>query len=170
MIISYTAYLVVVAIIAAIAVIPALISNINKNKRKNKGLAGYSFLLLVILLPVNWYTPTILNISDCDNYIKEILIFPKDGYSMGKYNYITNNTSKTLALEYIPYGDVNDKDLPESLLIRAGENHRASIVHIDYLFEKIPTSIKLKSKGAVRSALYCFRDSEIESDDLDVTE
>jgi len=168
MIISYTTYMVLVGIIAAIAIIPTLISKIKK--KGNKGFGSYSFILLVILLPINWYTPTILDVTDCGNYTKNILIFPKDGYSMGKYNYIVNNSKSALALDYIPYGNVKDEDIPESVLIRTGKNHQANIVKIDYLFEDIPSSIKLKSKGAVRTALYCFDGDEEELYDDESTE
>jgi hypothetical protein len=159
MAVSFTVYLVIVGVIAAIAIIPYLFGKLKK--KKEKGFWEYSFLLLIILLPINWYTPTILNVTDCGVYEKNVLIFPKSGYTMGRYNYITNNSTHNLALEYVVFGNVKETDVPQNVFIKSGELHCAKIVHIEYLFTEIPSSIRLKGNGAVRSALFCY-DEELE--------
>jgi len=119
-------------------------------------------LLLLILVPINWYTPTVLTISDCNQYTKEVVLFPGQragiSYNYGRKNYIINQSKRNLKFEYLFYGDNRRKEgqadqliLPENVVI-------VNEVTISYLFEKPEESVSTKSSGATKTQLYCLAD------------
>lgn len=159
MIISYLSYKILVIVLAILFVGPTVLKKFKKNKKTT--FADFSFVLVLLLLPLNWYTPTIITVNSCDEYTKEVLILPKDGYSMGKCNYIVNNSDSDLALAHIAYQRVTRPDnTNEVVVIKPKETYTATnLVSIDYLFEDIPETVKSKSDETVKTALYCV-DSE----------
>lgn len=152
MIISLNTYYIFCGIVVAACILPYLYG---RYILKQGDKFGWSWIPLVLLIPINWYTPAVYDVKGCDDYTKEILIFPTGDYSLGRHNYIINNGDTPLLLEYIVYGNVSDEDINEDEYIIPGQTLEAPFVHLNYVFEEAPESIKLKGKGAVHSRLSC---------------
>lgn len=120
----------------------------------------WMFALLIILLPINWYTPTFITVTKCFQYKKEVLLFPTniDGasYSYGWNNYIINKSLDNLVFEYIYYGNnVRDEDEVDKI-IPPGKIAKVNEVKIDFVFEKQAESVSTKASGATKTSLYCM--------------
>jgi predicted membrane channel-forming protein YqfA (hemolysin III family) len=157
MIVSSATYIVVLLLIAAFIVAKPLYARFIK-KQDNKYDAMY--FLLLILLPINWFTPAIITVTECGKYQKEITLIPttKEGVklSYGKHLYVFNNSKSTVIVEDIPFGNVDESDVSPLITIETGKNAavKGNVV-IDYIFEEVPRSVKTKSDGEVKTALYC---------------
>ncbi|EDM34961.1 hypothetical protein PBAL39_00475 [Pedobacter sp. BAL39] len=147
-------------ILIAIAVLICLKALYTRFITKQGNKDDWMVLLLLILVPINWYTPTVLTISDCNQYTKEVVLFPGQragiSYTYGRKNYIINQSKRNLKFEYLFYGDnrreegqVDQLILPENVVI-------VNEVTISYLFEAPEKSVSTKSSGATKTLLYCL--------------
>jgi len=152
MIISFNTYLILCGAFALICFLPALYTRFVK-KQGNK--MDWTYILVLLLVPLNWYTPGILTITSCEEYTKEVLLFPSSEYSLGKHSYIINKTNESLYLDFIVYGNVDKNDVPEDATIAAGAIYKAPIVSVGYVLTDPPESVRTKSSGSVISVLSC---------------
>ena len=156
MIVSVQTYnILLIAISILIAIRPLYTRFIKKQGNKH----DWMFALLVLLLPINWYTPTFINVTSCNNFTKEVLIFPgqKEGvnYSYGWSNYVVNKSPDNLVFEYIYYGDNKREDDEIDKIIPPGQIAKVNEVKIDFVFEPQAESVSTKSRGATKTSLYC---------------
>ena len=151
MIISINTYLIFCGAFALLCFLPALYTRFVK-KQGNK--MDWTYMMVILLVPINWYTPGILTITSCEEYTKEVLLFPKSEYSLGKHSYIVNETNESLYLDFIVYGKV-DKDIPKNAIINAGATYKAPIVSVGYVLTNPPERVRTKSSGSVVSVLSC---------------
>ncbi|MCD0489935.1 hypothetical protein LPB86_16960 [Pedobacter sp. MC2016-14] len=156
MIVSVQTYnILLLAILILIAIRPLYTRFIKKQGNKH----DWMFALLILLLPINWYTPTFINVTSCNNFTKEVLIFPgqKEGvnYSYGWSNYVVNNSPDNLVFEYIYYGDNKREDDEVDEIIPPGKIAKVNEVKIDFVFEPQAESVSTKSRGATKTSLYC---------------
>ena len=156
MIVSVQAYnIILIAISILIAIRPLYTRFIKKQGNKH----DWMFALLILLLPINWYTPTFINVTSCNNFTKEVLIFPgqKDGvnYSYGRSNYVVNKSITNLVLEYVYYGDNKREGDEVDQIIPPGKIAKVNEVKIDFVFEAQAKSVSTKSSGATKTSLYC---------------
>jgi hypothetical protein len=157
MIVSSTAYILVLLLLAAIIVAKPLFARFIQ-KQDNKYDAMY--FLILILLPINWYTPAIITVTECGKYQKEITLIPttKEGVQIfyGKHLYVFNKSKSTVFVEDIAFGDVDESDLNALITVETGKNAivKGNVV-IDYIFEEVPSTVRTKSDGEVKTSLYC---------------
>lgn len=156
MIVSVQTYnILLLAILILIAIRPLYTRFIKKQGNKH----DWMFALLILLLPINWYTPTFINVISCNNFTKEVLIFPgqKEGvnYSYGWSNYVVNKSPDNLVFEYIYYGDNKREDDEVDEIIPPGQIAKVNEVKIDFVFEPQAESVSTKSRGATKTSLYC---------------
>ncbi|MDR0510486.1 MAG: hypothetical protein LBH06_05285 [Rikenellaceae bacterium] len=154
MIVSSGVYAIIFAAIAAAALLPFIVGKLTK--RQEPGFWQYSFVLLVVLLPFNWYTPTIIDVDGTGQIDRRVVLFPSKDYKLGRYNYINNMGPDSLVFEYVMYGSVDEGETPDKALILPGELYRADVVAIDYLFVDAPQSIRIKGNGAIKTRLYRY--------------
>ena len=157
MIVSVQNYnILLIAILILITIKPLFSRFIKKQGNKH----DWMFALIILLLPINWYTPTFINVTSCNNFTKEVLIFPgqKDGvnYSYGWSNYVVNKSVNNLVLEYVYYGDNKRESDEVDEIIRPGKIAKVNEVKIDFVFEAQAKSISSKSSGATKTSLYCM--------------
>jgi len=157
MIVSAQTYnIILIAIIILVAIRPLYTRYVKKRGSKH----DWMFALLLLLLPINWYTPTFITVTSCGKYSKEVLIFPgkKDGlsYSYGWCNYIINKSLNTLAFEYVFYGDNKRKEDELDQIIMPGKIEKVNEVTIDFVFEQEAKTVSTKSSGATKTTLYCM--------------
>jgi len=158
---TYT--IILVAILVLISLKPLYTKLVKKQGKKD----DWMFLLIILLLPINWYTPTILTVTDCNQFTKEVVLFPteKEGISMsyGRKNYIFNHSKQTLGFEYLYYGSDQKEDDHRDLVIFPNKTATVNEVKIDYVFEAPAKSVSTKSSGATKTMLYCQQDSTEDS-------
>ncbi len=154
MIVSINTYYIVCGIIVFLFAIPALYSRFIK--KSGSKMDFIIFLGIVLLVPINWFTPAVFNVTSCDEYTKEIVLLPNSEYSLGRHNYIINNSSSALYLEYIVYGRVNPNEVEEDIVIKQGETYKAPFIHLDYPLEAAPSSVRMKGDGMVKTRLSCI--------------
>lgn len=151
-----TYYILIVVIIVLIIAFPLYARFIKKAGNK----FDFIYFLLFILLPINWYTSTIYTITNCNEFTKEVLIFPteKGGYKfeMGWYNYIINKSNETLFFEHIYYGSDEPKEDQINVEISPNSIERVGVVVIDYLFTEPEDTVRTKSSGETKTTLYCI--------------
>jgi len=157
MIVSAQTYnIILIATVILIALKPLFTRFINKEGNKY----DWMFFLVVLLLPINWYTPTFITVYACGKFSKEILLFPdkKDGveYSYGWNNYIINKSLDTLVFEYVYYGDSEREDGETDQIIKPGKIGKVEEVAIDFIFEPADESFYSKSSGVTKTCLYCM--------------
>ena len=157
MIVSVQTYnIILIASVILVAIKPLFSRFVKKQGSKH----DWMFAPLVLLLPINWYTPTFINVTSCNNYTKEVLIFPgqKDGlsYSYGWNNYIVNKSLDNLVFEYVYYGDNKREDDEADKIIPPGKIAKVNEVKIDFVFEAQAKSVSTKSSGATKTSLYCM--------------
>lgn len=167
MIVSINTYYIICGIIVACGVLPTAYNHFI-SKRPN--IFAYSWVLVLLTAPLNWFTPAVYNVTDCGEYTKNILLLPKGDYSLGRHNYIVNESENTLYFEYITYGKVSPDEVGEDQYIEAGETGEIPVVHINFLFREPDNSIRLKSDGAVRTRLSCDIPDYEEDDEGDYIE
>lgn len=156
MIVSLNTYLIIIGIFCLLIVIKPLYTRfIKKEESKNDAI----LLLLLLTIPINWFTPTILTITDCNNYRKEVVLFPttKDGIkiSYGKASYIFNNTDRNLIFEYYYYGDNTPAAGEDNKVIEPKQHAKVNVVSIDYILSEPAESVSTKSSGATKTVLRC---------------
>jgi hypothetical protein len=146
-------------IVLAIFMKPLYMHFVKKQKQKGNIYDAIRFLLLIALLPFNWYTPRILTIADCGNYKQEVALFPvrKNGVKMGygKKTYIFNNSAKKLNFEYHYYGNNSPVDGENNAVIQPNESIKVNTISIDYLFEEPEKSVVSKAGGETKTSLSC---------------
>ena len=152
MIISIHTYYIICAVFALICAIPALYTRFVKKKGNDK---DWTYLLVVLLVPLNWYTPAIFTVTSCEEYTKEVLLFPTSEYSLGEHAYVVNQTEHSLYLEYIVYGNVRSDKVGDDVIIAPGTTHQHPRVTIEYVLEEAPESVQTKSDGAINCRLSC---------------
>jgi hypothetical protein len=157
MIVSTTTYyLVVITIVVLIISKPLYTRLVLKQGNKYDAMC----FLLFILLPINWYTPAIITVLDCNKYTKEIALFPvkKDNVeiSYGKHLYVFNKSKNTVVVEDLVYGHVDEEDVNQKQIIEPNHNGIVKKVIIDYIFEEPEESVSSKSDGEVKTSLYCI--------------
>ncbi len=78
------------------------------------------YLLLLLLLPVNWYTPKIITVTGCGQYTKEVALAPttKDGVkiSYGKKTHIFNNSNNPIYLDICFTEQIVQRTMNKTLL------------------------------------------------------
>ena len=153
MIISIYTYYVICAIFVLLCAIPALYTRYIKKKGNDK---DWTYLLVVLLVPLNWYTPAIFTITSCEEYTKEVLLFPTSDYSLGEHAYVINQTDGDLFLKYIVYGNVSADKIHDDVIIKPGTTHQHTRVTIEHVLEEAPESISTKSDGSVSCRLSCL--------------
>jgi len=153
---AQTYHIILIAIVILVAIRPLYTRYIKKQGHKH----DWMFALLLLLLPVNWYTPTIITVNACGKFSKEVVLFPgeKDGvqYHYGWNNFIVNKSLNTLAFEYLFYGDNARKEDQVDKIIQPGQIEQVNVVTIDYLFEQAAKTVSTKSSGATKTTLYCL--------------
>ena len=156
MIVTAQTYNIILAVFAGMISIKPLYCRFIKKQGKKD---DWMFLFILILLPVNWYTPTIILITDCGKFTKEVVLFPtkKEGIniSYGRNNYIINHSKQTLAFEYLYYGNDQKKEDQRDFVIFPDKTATVNEVKIDYIFESPAKSVSTKSSGATKTMLYC---------------
>lgn len=126
------------------------------SQQKTGGFKWWSFIMLLLIVPFSLLTPAVYDVKGCDDYSKEILIFPKEGYSLGRYSYVINNSDRDIYLKTIVFGDGNTT-ADEDITIEPGTHYRAEVGEIHYPFKEIPESIIITNKPGdeIRYSLSC---------------
>ncbi|WP_231426590.1 hypothetical protein [Pedobacter sp. Leaf250] len=160
---SQTYAIILIAIVVLISLKPLYSKLVKKQGKKD----DWMFLLILLILPINWYTPTLITVTDCNQFIKEVMLFPakREGISIsyGRKNHIFNHSKQTLGLEYLYYGSDKKEDGQRDLVIFPGKTAMVNEVKIDYVFEAPAKSVSTKSSGATKTMLYCEKDSDEQS-------
>lgn len=158
MIITFTTYYIIIGVVTALIFSVPLYNRFVKGEGAGK---DYFYFLALIWFPVNWYTPAIYTITDCDVYTKEILIFPKtvQGYDLknGWCNYIINKSQRRITLFDEVYGNVDEEDIARDVIIEPGTMYKAPFVHLDYIFQKPPNSVSTKKGGDIKHRVACLK-------------
>jgi len=153
---AQTYNIILIAIVILTALKPLFTRFIKKQGNKH----DWMFALLILLLPINWYTPTFITVTECEKFTKEVLLFPgkKDGvsYSYGWNNYVINKSKQTLVFEYVYYGDSKREEDETDQIIKPNAIGKVNEVVIDYIFEPQAKSVSTKSSGATKTSLYCM--------------
>lgn len=157
MIVSAQTYnIILIAIVVLVALRPLYTRYIKKEGSKH----DWMFALLILLLPINWFTPTFITVTKCFEYKKEVLLLPTSidgvGYSYGWNNYIVNKSLENLVCEYVYYGDSEREDDEVDKIIPPGKIAKVNEVKIDFVFEEQAKSVSTKSSGATKTSLYCM--------------
>ncbi|WP_316807915.1 hypothetical protein [Pedobacter agri] len=157
MIVSAQTYNILLIVIAVLIVVKPFYTRLI-TKQDNKH--DWMFAFLILLLPINWFTPTFITLTKWFEYKKEVLLFPSsiDGvsYSYGWNNYIVNKSLENLVFEYVYYGDSKREDDEVDKIIPPGKIAKVNEVKIDFVFEKQAKSVSTKSSGATKTSLYCM--------------
>ena len=153
MIISIYTYYAICAVFVLLCAIPALYTRFVKKKGNDK---DWTYLLVILLVPLNWYTPAIFTVTGCEEYTKEVLLFPTSNYSLGEHAYVVNQTGGSLYLEYIVYGNVRADKILDNVIIEPETTYQHTRVTIEYVLEEAPESINSKSDGSVHCRLSCL--------------
>lgn len=157
---SQTYTIILIVILVLISLKPLYAKFLQKQGNKN----DWMFILIILILPINWYTPTIITVADCGQFTKEVMLFPtkKEGISIsyGRRNYILNHSKETLGFEYLYYGSNQKEDGHRDLVIFPGKTVTVNEVKIDYVFEAPAKSVSIKSSGATKTMLYCQNKGE----------
>lgn len=158
MIVSAQTYNIILIVIVILVALKPLFSRFIKKQGSKH---DWMFALLILILPINWYTPTFITVTSCGKFTKEVLIFPseRDGvnYSYGWNNYIINKSLDNLAFEYLYYGENKREEDELDQLIKPGAVAKVNEVKIDFIFEEEAKSVSTKSKGATKTSLYCIQ-------------
>lgn len=155
MIVSYTIFCVICAVIAFILVTPFLYFCFVKKIRK----PGLLLFLPALTIIFAIRSPHIIEVTDCGVYTEKRLILPKDEYKRGNHNYLINKSSHELCIEPIAYGDVEVKQ--EAIYCLPGK----SVTYpkeINYKFTDSPDTIYIEASrpGEIRYELYCVPTNE----------
>ncbi len=155
MIVSTTVYIIIMCSIAALLFTPLIAGYILKKEFKLAPI----WIFCALLAPINWYTPSIITVSDCGVYNKDVTLFPTtvNGIDIkyGKHLYVFNKSTTPIVVQDIAYGNVSDSDRVPLTTIAPENFATVNTVKIDYIFEQPDKSISSKSGGAVKTVLFC---------------
>lgn len=165
MIISETTYYIIVGMIVACGILPILYGRITKTGRFQ-----WTWVIILLTIPLNWYTPAIYDVTDCGVYTKKVLFLPTGEFSLGQHNYIINNSDEDLFFEYIVYGDATLDEDEFDMIIGPGATYEAPVITINYLFTDAPSSVRSKSSGRTQYRLSCDVPDWEEMEELDEEE
>jgi len=153
MIVSSTTFAVIYSSLAAMCILPALYFRFIKKQGNSK---DWLYALLLLLLPVNWFTPAIITVTSCNEYTKNVLLFPNSKFSSGMHSYIVNESDRPLYYESIVYGSVNSDRVSDDAIIMPQTTFKAEgVVTVNYILEGAPDEISSKGSGAVRYRVSC---------------
>lgn len=145
MLISVTTYTAFIFFILGCAFLPFFYFLVKEKKKK-----FWSFLILLILVPIDMYTPAVTLVDDCGKYTSKVMIFPTGEFERGNHGYIVNNSESALFLETIVYSEegADIKAAEERIvfaIIAPGETYQTYFGgRPDYIFEDAPESIQMK--------------------------
>lgn len=150
-----TFYAILIALALLIATKPLYARFVKKQGNRYDAM----YLLVVVLLPVNWCIPRIITVSGCNQYQHEVALFPTTlkgtQIHYWKKTYIFNESQQRLGFDFIYYGDQRPKENEKDHTIAPGEHVVVPTVVIDYLFEQPDEKVRSKSNGAKKTHLYC---------------
>lgn len=162
MIIEEMHYFIAIGIIAILISIIPLYTRFAKRQGNKR---DYTFLLILLLIPINWFIPRILTVYNCSDYTIEVALFPTnlEGKSIGyanKKTYIVNKGAYPLAYENIVYGEATLKENQKDSVIPAGKIEEVPVIFIDYILQVPSASVSGKSSGEIKTALFCTDNNE----------
>lgn len=155
MIVSLTVYYIICGLVVLLLLSPFFYFRFIKGIKKDR---DFTALLALFIVPFNWVMPPVITVTDCENYTKDVVIFPTNGYSLGKHSYVVNNSTSNLYFEAIVYG--NDNPDVDDTIIKPGEIYDCPILHINYVLETPPSSVSIKGSGTVHYHLSCMQTAE----------
>ena len=169
MIVSSTTFAVIYSSLAAMCILPALYFRFIKKQGNSK---DWLYALLILLLPINWFTPAIITVTSCNEYTKNVLLLPNSEFSSGMHSYIVNESDEPLYYENIVYGSVNPDRVPDDAIIMPQTSFKAEgVVTMDYILTEAPDQISTKGSGAVRHRISCdLPDFEYDDEEYDYEE
>lgn len=152
MIVSESTAMIVGAVLGVAGILPVIVA-----KFTHKNILRLSLVLLVPVIYGIVAMPTIVTVTECGKYSKELLFLPEGEYTLGDHSYIKNSTDKPLFLEYLVYAAKGSepKNVPQDFIIPPGKTVTTDGSKVDYLFTKPPSIIQTKSNSSVRSHLSC---------------
>ena len=154
MIVSINTFYLICVIFAVLCAVPALYTRFIEKKGDER---DWSYLFVILLLPLNWCTPAIFTITSCDEYTKDVLLFPTPNYSLGNHAYIVNQTDTSLYLEHIVYGVVSARRIKDNVIIEPETIYRHREVKIEYILKDAPENIQTNNNnGSVHCRLSCL--------------
>lgn len=162
MIIEEVHYFIVIGVIAILISIIPLYTRFAKRQGNKR---DYTFLLILLLIPINWFIPRILTVYNCSDYKIEVALFPTnlEGKAIGytnKKTYIVNKGAYPLSYENIVYGEATLKENQKDVIIPFGDIVEVPVIFIDYLFQVPSASVSSKTSGEVKTALFCTDNNE----------
>ena len=87
---------------------------------------------------------------------------------MGKHNYFVNKIKdKSLIIEHVVYGSVSDDEKKPAELVKPNSIYQAEFIHLDYIFEELPSTERIKGNGAVKTSLMCFDPEKFKNSEMD---
>lgn len=122
-------------------------------RKTNQKKAANWVWLPILVVPFNWIMPSVITVSDCTTYTKEVLIFPSGKYALGFHLYIKNHSSSDLFLESIVFGKAQRKI--KDILIKPYETKKCEITKINYILESPPATVIVDEKGEIHYMLSC---------------
>ena len=112
----------------------------------------------ILIIGYIWFLPNVYTISDCNNYERDILIFPKESnnikMSYGNHSYVINNSNNKLHTKTYVYGSSHFKENIDGT-IRPKTTKEINIQKFDEIFEIPPRKIKTKGSGSRRYYIGC---------------
>lgn len=158
MLISRDVYMVIIFIILACAFLPFFYYLIKERKKKI-----WSLFILIILLPLDIYTPAVTTVTACGEYKKEVLLFSTNRLESGNHGYIINQSNQPIYLETIVYSEETDtmpeidQSEVEFAIIQPNDIYRTHFGHApQYIFEEADESIHVKGGSSkLRYRLSC---------------
>lgn len=119
------------------------------------------YILLLILVPINWCIPRIVTVTGCNEYTVEVALLPTmhKGKQLNywKKTMIVNESTQTLQFKFLYYGDKERAGDEIDYEIAPDENVIVPSLVIDYLFEQPEERVSTKSDGARKSYLNCVQ-------------
>ncbi len=104
-------------------------------------------------------------VLQCGSVSKEILVFPKTTtgnvpLNPGKHCYLVNNSSTSLYVETIVYGNVNTEKSSEKMIdetVPAMSVKQFNTISLDYFFEAQDKTIQTKLDGELKYKVSCAK-------------
>ena len=157
------------SILLVMALISIAIPSYLRFVKKKGGKYDLLFLLVFLVLPIYWFTPKIITVTDCNQYKKEVVLFPttiKDTIDItyGIKTYVFNVSKEYLYFDYICYGNAKKEEDEEYHIIYPNKFIKENTSGIEYVFETPPESLTTKSGGKKISVLYCGENKYISNE------
>lgn len=136
-------------------------SLIRKIARNIINLQVYPFLFApVVVIAYIWFLPNVYTIYQCDNYKREILIFPKSTIhnkkmTFGNHSYVINMSDNELFTKTYVYGSSHFKEIIDGT-INPNSTKEINIQRFNNIFEMPPMKIKTKGSGSRRYYIGCY--------------